>query len=94
VLAISPFFIHKDPDYWESPEEFMPERFIRPANTYGVFCCFYFYFYFCLIFNFRFFDFVFVNVKIVRVGVVKISIILHLFHLATGKDNALVLPFF
>jgi cytochrome P450 len=32
VLAICPFFIHKDPDYWESPNTFMPERFLAPSN--------------------------------------------------------------
>jgi cytochrome P450 len=29
LISISPFLIHHHPDYWENPEDFMPERFLK-----------------------------------------------------------------
>lgn len=34
VLAISPYTIHRHPDFWENPEDFEPERFL-PENAVG-----------------------------------------------------------
>lgn len=29
VVAISPYLLHRDPDHWERPDDFEPERFLR-----------------------------------------------------------------
>ena len=37
-VMISPYVLHRHPDYWERPEQFIPERFLeqadRPTHTY------------------------------------------------------------
>ncbi|MET1053972.1 MAG: cytochrome P450 [Pedobacter sp.] len=36
-IFISPFLMHRHPDYWENPEQFMPDRFSYPQKDRGRF---------------------------------------------------------
>jgi cytochrome P450 len=34
LISLSPYLIHHHPDYWDRPEEFMPERFLKEPVNY------------------------------------------------------------
>ena len=36
-LLISPWVLHRSPDYWENPDTFRPERFLDPAVEHPAF---------------------------------------------------------
>jgi cytochrome P450 len=33
LICLSPWLLHRHPDFWTAPEEYRPERFLMPANS-------------------------------------------------------------